>query len=87
MEDCKYLNDKYAINKWIFFTFYYPHDFIERCWSDAPMMASHIREKFSSYGGDMNRLYCELDKANSDKLLEWVLDNYNSERKLYGDLG
>lgn len=87
MEECKYLNDKYAINKWIFFTFNYPYDFIERCWSDAPMMASHIREKFSSYGGDMNRLYCELDKANSDKLLEWVLDNYNSERKLYGDLG
>ena len=83
MESVNYLNDKYAINKWIFFTFNYPYDFIERCWSDAPMTVSHIREKFNSYDGDVNRLYCELDKVNSDKLLEWVLDNYNSEPKLY----
>ena len=86
MESVKYLNEKYAINKWIFFTFNYPYDFIERCWSDEPILAEHIRSKFNEYEGDMNRLYCELDNANSEKLLEWVLDNYNSERKLYRDL-
>ena len=78
------LNEKYAINKWIFFTFNYPYDFIERCWSDAPILAEHIRGKFNDYGGDMNRLYCELDKSNGNKLLEWVMDNYDSERKLFG---
>jgi hypothetical protein len=77
-------NEKRVINKWIFFTFNYPYNFIERCWSDEPMLASHIRNKFTQYQGDMSRLYCELDKKNSDKLLNWVLDNYTDERKLYG---
>ena len=49
-----------------------------------PMLAEHIRINFNDYGGDMNRLYCELDKSNGNKLLEWVMDNYNSERKLFG---
>lgn len=75
---------KCYINKWIFFTFNYPYDFIERCWSDEPYLAEHIRGKFNDYGGDMNRLYCELDKSNAEKLLDWVMDNYDSERKYFG---
>lgn len=84
MESIKYLNDKYAINKWIYFTFNYPYDFIERCWSDKPMLAKHIRSKFNSYGGDLNRLYCELDSGNMNRLLEWVMDNYNDDVKVFG---
>jgi len=78
------LTDKKAINKWIFFTMNYPYYFIEEIWGKGTWMAIHIREKFTEYRGDANRLYCELDKENSDKLLTWVLDNYNDERKLYG---
>lgn len=79
------LLSKRAINKWVFFCFNYPYDFIERCWSDcSPYFISHIRDKFNDYGGDVNRLYCELDKENGEKLLNWVLENYNSERKLFG---
>lgn len=84
MDSVKYLEDKFAINKWVFFCFNYPYDFIERCWGKDSWLCGHIREKFNSYGGDMNRLYCELDKENSERLLGWVLDNYDSERKLYG---
>ena len=78
------LTDKKAINKWIFFTMNYPYYFIETIWGSNTLFAKHIREKFNEYHGDMNRLYCELDKENADKLLTWVLDNYNDERKLYG---
>lgn len=75
------LTDKQAINKWIFFTFNYPYDFINRIWGKNNWLADHIKEKFD---GNMNRLYCELDKENADKLLSWVLENYNDERKVFG---
>ena len=79
-----YINDKRAINKWVYFTFNYPYDFIERCWADNPMLASHIRDKFSSYGYDLNRLYCELDSGNMNRLLDWVMENYKDEIKVFG---
>lgn len=82
MESIKYLNDKYAINKWIFFCFNYPYNFIERCWADKPLLARHIREKFD---GNVNRLYCELDTTNENILLEWVMDNYDSEPKRFSN--
>ena len=72
------LTDKKAINKWIFFTFNYPYRFIEQVWYDQPLLMAHIRSKFN---GDVNKLYCELDHTNADKLLTWVLENYNDERK------
>lgn len=78
------LADKRAINKWIFFTMNYPYYFIETIWGNGTLIAKHIREKFNEYNGNMNRLYCELDKENSDKLLTWVIENYKDERKLYG---
>ena len=75
------LNEKQAINKWIFFTFNYPYDFIEKCWADQPLMAKHLRSKFD---GDMNRFYCELDDTNNNQLLDWVLENYKDEPKYFG---
>ena len=82
MKSIKYLNDKYAINKWIFFCFNYPYDFIEKCWADKPLLAQHIRDKFT---GDVNGLYCELDLTNENRLLEWVMDNYNDEPKRFSN--
>ena len=75
---------KSAINKWVFFCFNYPYDFIERCWQDNPLMASHIRGKFESCSYDINRLYCELDASNESRLLDWVLSNYHTECKVFG---
>lgn len=75
------LTDKQAINKWIFFTFNYPWDFLDKVWGYNEILKSHLRKKFD---GDMNKFYCELDKENSDKLLTWVIENYKDERKLYG---
>ena len=74
------LADKKAINKWIFFTLNYPWDFISQIWGEGTM-GQHIRSKFD---GDMNRLYCELDKHNAELLLNYVLENYNDERKVFG---
>jgi hypothetical protein len=70
------LTDKKAINKWIFFTFNYPHRFIEQVWHDQPLLMAHIRSKFN---GDVNKLYCDLDRKNRDKLLTYVLENYDDE--------
>lgn len=84
MEMANDLNDKRVINKWIFFTFNYPSDFIEKCWSDDPYLAEHIRYKFEYYSCNINRLYCEIDNENKNRLLDWVLENYNSERKVFG---
>lgn len=79
-----FLTEKRAINKWVFFCFNYPYDFISRVWSDEPYLAEHIQNKFNGYGGNVNRLYCELDSNNASKLLDWVLNNYNDERKVFG---
>lgn len=69
------LTDKKAINKWIFWTFNYPWDFIRKIWGEGTI-ANHLRTKFD---GDMNKFYCDLDRKNRDKLLTYVLENYDDE--------
>lgn len=77
-----------AINKWVFFCMNYPYDFIEKVWADEKWLINHLKGKFDhyydTYGSRavMNTFYCELDGTNKQKLMAWVLDNYNSEQKL-----
>ena len=77
-----------AINKWVFFCMNYPHDFIEQVWKDEQWLVNHLRGKFASiydaYGSRavMNTFYCELDGGNKQKLMTWVMDNFNDEQKL-----
>lgn len=77
-----------AINKWVYFCMNYPHDFIEKVWADEQWLVRHLSAKFdhyyNTYGSRavMNTFYCELDGGNKQKLLSWVLDNYNDEQKL-----
>ena len=77
-----------AINKWVFFAMNYPYDFIDKVWANEKILAQHLKGKFSyyydTYGSRavMNTFYCELDGENKQKLMAWVLDNYNDEQKL-----
>lgn len=77
-----------AINKWVFFCMNYPYNFIEEVWKDEQWLVNHLKAKFNSiyedYGSRavMNTFYCELDGGNKQKLMTWVMDNYNDEQKL-----
>lgn len=77
-----------AINKWVFFCMNYPYDFIDKVWADETWLAKHLKGKFDYYYDQygsravMNTFYCELDGENKQKLMSWVLDNYNDEQKL-----
>ena len=78
-----------AINKFFYFSMNYPHDFIEKVWSDDIWLAKHLRNKFEvqyikhgSYGV-VNAFYGELDWNNRIKLMNWVMNNYNDEQNVY----
>ena len=57
---------------YVILTRYY---FVGRGWGEGTM-ANHLRTKFD---GDMNKFYCDLDRKNRDKLLTYVLENYDDE--------
>ena len=66
-----------AIHKWVYWSFNYfePAKFVRDIWGDG-FLADHILQKFHSYGNDMNRLYCELDRENQEKLAIYVMEKY-----------
>lgn len=79
-----------AINKWMFFCYNYPYNFIESVWGKREMfnLTDHLTKKFDdlyqSKGayGVIPAFYAELDGSNKIKLMEWVMDNYNDEQRL-----
>lgn len=77
-----------AINKWVFFCMNYPYNFIEEVWKGEQWLVNHLKAKFNAiyedYGSRavMNTFYCELDGSNKQKLMAWVMDNFNDEQKL-----
>lgn len=77
-----------AINKWVYFCMNYPHNFIEQAWAGEQWLIDHLKGKFNGYYEDygprgvMNTFYCNLDGANKQKLMAWVMDNFNDEQKL-----
>lgn len=77
-----------AINKFMFFMYNYPYNFIERVWADEKWLVEHLKGKFDyyydKYGpyGVIPVFYSELDGSNKIKLMQWVMDNYNDEQKL-----
>jgi hypothetical protein len=70
------------INKYVYFTYNYPSDFIEQAWADNPNLMEHIKSKFRGYydkygaEGVMNRFYVGLDSENQRILEDWILANY-----------
>jgi hypothetical protein len=74
-------SSKSPINKFVYFGFNYPQDFIQQIWGDDSL-ANHIQTKFDKYydtvgaAGVMNRFYVELDSENQRKLEDWIIQNY-----------
>lgn len=79
-----------AINKWMYFIYNYPYNFIELVWGERKRfnLTDHLSEKFDALYerkgpyGVIPAFYAELDGNNRVKLLEWVMDNYKGEQKL-----
>ena len=83
-------NSMVAINKWQYFMYNYPYNFIESVWGERKPynLTDHLSNKFDalyeskgSYGV-IPAFYAELDGNNKKRLMEWVLNNYNDEQKL-----
>ena len=77
-----------AINKWMFFIYNYPHDFIEQIWGDDKYLVLHLKGKFANnyeyYGayGCIPAFYGELSSNNRIKMMDWVMKNFDGEQEL-----
>lgn len=75
------ISSKTPINKFVYFSYNYPQDFIKRIWGED-RIAQHLTEKFSSlyskHGarGVMAAFYVELDMENQKMLEEYIINNY-----------
>lgn len=75
------------ITEFMYFANNFPHDWIQKVWSDNTHMCNHIASKWvglnerNSYGGTLNffKLFMELDGGNQKKLCEWITLNYSSK--------
>ena len=75
------------ITEFMYFANNFPHDWIQKVWSDNTHMCNHIASKWvglnerNSYGGTLNffKLFMELDGGNQEKLCEWITLNYSSK--------
>lgn len=84
VSDSSYNRLKVYMNKWVYFTLNYPYDFIWRVWGGSGL-AEHLQSKFNNIIDEnrMDKFYCELDKSNQSKLLEWVIIHYDREPKTF----
>ena len=78
-----------AINKWMFFIYNFPSDFIEQIWGHDKSLVLHLKGKFAyaykDYGayGCIPSFYGQLDNNNRKKMMQWVMENFNDEQSLY----
>ena len=84
------------IDSIVWFGLNYSYDFIDKCWSDDPSLANHLKDKFKMCYGDTDELVWHiekrlsygvftrfltmLDSGNREKLYEYILKIY-SHRK------
>jgi hypothetical protein len=71
------------IHNYVYFTYNYPSDFIEKAWAENQGMAQHLKNKFAGFydrygaNGVMNKFYTELDGENQKILEDWIMANYH----------
>jgi hypothetical protein len=69
------------IRKYVYFSYNFPHDFIEQIWGEGAM-GRHLKDKFTSYykkHGDkavMTAFYVNLDSENQQMLEDYIINNY-----------
>ena len=70
------------INHWVYFTLNYPPDFMNAFGSKGEIHREHLQQKFDNDYEEkgsravMNSFYSKLDSANTNKLTNWALRNY-----------
>jgi len=72
------------IIKFMYFANNFPHDWIQKVWSNNEHMTGHITSKWTSlnasnsFGGTLNffKLFMELDDNNRNILCDWIDSNY-----------
>lgn len=70
------------INKYVYFAYNYPPNFIAQVWADDANLGQHLQGKFSMYydkygaEGVMNTFYVNLDSGNQKKLEDWIITNF-----------
>lgn len=69
-------NSNKAIKNYIYFTFNYPHNFIESCFG-TKTLGTHLKNKFD---GNVNKFFTELSLENQELLLDWIEQNYKAFR-------
>lgn len=65
-------------------------EYLPDCFNAFPLhIRKHLAGKFSQYYDDygsravMTKFYAELDGNNRQLLMQWIMENYNDEQKLY----
>ena len=72
--------EQQAIHKWIFFGYNACATQIDKMLSDiagSEYDKLHLAFKYTKYGYDLNRFYCECDSTLGKRMVEWVMTHYN----------
>lgn len=74
---------KSMIERFMYFCFNFPHDFISRMWSDDENLRNHLQNKFEDIldkrptsDSAMLYFYAELDSNNRRIYDNWIENNY-----------
>lgn len=74
------LSNDNPIRKWVYWCFNYhnPKDWM-KIFDDPKHMMSKFMGLYNRYGSDavMNRFFVELSGSNQDRLIDYVMNNYN----------
>lgn len=68
------------MRKLAYFSVNFNHDFIEKCWCDAPEIAAHLRTKFNSKScissGEFLSFFLGLGSNNQIKLCKYITEKF-----------
>lgn len=65
-----------AMRKYVYFTFNWPPDFVGRIWGKGTDDTRHFVSKLEGYNYNIDRFFVELSPSNQQRMLEWILENY-----------
>lgn len=96
METNKLQNQRVlAILNFAYFIYNFPHDFIEKVWSDNSNMAEHLRSKFTARckgagycsAGNFMDWFMDLSDGYRTDLLVWIEKNYRAQSSFSSGFG
>ncbi len=72
------MSDKSDIYKFVFFSYNFPHNFIEDIWGNDTTMGQHLKGKWD---GNMSKFYTNLDDENRNMLENYITNVFYGENK------